>query len=85
MNGLGRLALARGDVQLVRSACITLTPVFGVLGYACVCHHTRPMRGTRRKMGLQIRKTEKLAKVLCPQKLHKSHEVSPIRRVFLEK
>jgi hypothetical protein len=52
-NGRGRLALARGEVQLGRLGHIALT-VGGVWNaWVCACaNHTRPMRGTRRKLGL---------------------------------
>jgi hypothetical protein len=36
MNGRDRLALARGEVQLDRLGRITLTMVFGMLGYVLV-------------------------------------------------
>jgi hypothetical protein len=52
--------------------------------WICACaNHTRPTRGTRRQLGSEISRNEKLANIYR-QTPHKSpHEVSRIRRVLL--
>jgi hypothetical protein len=78
----GRLTLVRGEVQFGRSGRITLTVVFGMLGYVLV-EHTRPTRGTRRELASEITRNEELVSMFrqTPHKLR--HEASRIRRVLL--
>jgi hypothetical protein len=52
--------------------------------WVCVCaNHTRPTRGTRRELGLEIIRNEELVNMCCQTPDSSPHWVSRIWRVLL--